>query len=95
MQSRGADPLPHPAGRDSFDTAQDMIDFLGCEGTLLAHVKLPIHQHSQVFLGRAVLNPFILQFVLVVDVASSQVHLNLLNLMRFPWAHCSSLSRSL
>ena len=34
-----------PAGHISFDAAQDMVDFLGCEGTLLAHVQLPIQQY--------------------------------------------------
>ena len=34
-----------PAGHASLDTAQDMTGFAGCEGTLLAHVQLPIHQY--------------------------------------------------
>ena len=29
----------------SFDAAQDIVDFLGCKGTLLAHVQLRIHQY--------------------------------------------------
>jgi len=41
------DHLPWPAGHASFNAAQDMVGFLGCEGTLLAHVQLPIHQNSQ------------------------------------------------
>ena len=47
-----------------------MVGFLGCEGTLLAHVQLPIHQYPQC---RAVLNPFIPQLVLAVRVALTQV----------------------
>ena len=50
------------------------------------------------FFSRAALNPFIPQLVLVVHVALTQVqtlHMDLLNLLRFIWAHCSSLSRSL
>ena len=40
---------------------------------MLAHVQLAIHQNSQVFFGRAVLNPFIPQLVLVVRVSSTQI----------------------
>ena len=50
-----------------------MVGFLGCKGTLLAHVQLAIHQYHQVFFSRAALNPFILQFVLVMVVSSTQV----------------------
>ena len=35
-----------------------MVGFLGCEGTLLAHFQLPIHQYPQVFFGNAALSPF-------------------------------------
>ena len=70
MQSREAGSVGH----GSFDAAaQDTVGFLCCEGTLLAHVQLPIHQYSQVFFSRAALNPFIPQLVLVVDVTSNQV----------------------
>ena len=66
------------------------------EGTLLAHVQFAIHKYSQVLFSRAVLNPFILQLVLIVGFATSQLktlHLDLLNLMRFTWVYCLSLSR--
>jgi len=69
----GQDHLPRPAGHAYFDAVQVMIGFLGCEGTLLAHVQLLIHQYPQVLLSRAALNPFITQFVLVVRVTSTQV----------------------
>ena len=69
----GLDHLPQLAGHISFDTAQDTVGFLGWEGTLLAHVQLPIHQYLQAFFKRAVLSPFIPQLVLLVDVALSQV----------------------
>lgn len=49
--------LPQPAGHTSFDAAQAMVGFLSCEGKLLAHVHLAIHQYPQVLFGRAVLNP--------------------------------------
>ena len=57
-RAEGQDHLSQPVGHTAFDAAQDMVGFLGCEGTLLAHVQLPIHQHQQVLFGRAVLNPF-------------------------------------
>ena len=70
MQSREAGSVGH----GSFDAAaQDTVGFLCCEGTLLAHVQLPIHQYSQVFFSRAALNPFTPQFGLVVESASTQV----------------------
>ena len=50
-----------------------MVDFLGCEGTLLAHVQLAIHQYPQVFFSRAAVNSFTYQLVLVMRVASIQV----------------------
>jgi len=39
--------------------AQHTVGLLGCEHTLSAHVQLFVHQHPQVLLGRAALNPFI------------------------------------
>lgn len=55
-----------------FDAAQDTVGLLGCEGTLLAHVQLPIHQYPRIFFGRELLNPFIPQPVLVLDVTLTQ-----------------------
>ena len=70
----GQDHLPHPAGHTfCFDAAQDVVGFRGCEGTLLAHIQLAIHQYSQILFSRAVLNPYLSQFVLVVWVAMTQV----------------------
>jgi len=46
--------------------------FLGCECTLLGHVQLFIPQYPQV-LGRAALNPFIPQPVLISGIALIQV----------------------
>ena len=51
--------FPQIADHASFDAAQDMVCFLGCEGTVLAHVQLPIHQYPQVLFDRAALNPLI------------------------------------
>jgi len=33
------DDLTHPADHISFDAAQDTVGFLGCEGTVLAHIQ--------------------------------------------------------
>ena len=50
-----------------------MVCLLACEGTLLAHVQLPIHQYLQVILDWVALSSFTLQHILVVDIASTQV----------------------
>jgi len=50
-----------------------MVGFLSCKGTVLVHVQLAIHQYPQVLFDRAVLHPYILQLVLVVEVAMTQV----------------------
>ncbi|KAK4816418.1 hypothetical protein QYF61_016854 [Mycteria americana] len=71
--AEGQNHLPRPAGYISFDAAQDMAGFLGCERTLLARVQLFTHQYPQVLLCRAALNPFIPQPVLILGVALTQV----------------------
>jgi len=43
-REEGQDHLPQPVDHTSFDAAQDMVGFVGCEGTLLARVKLFINQ---------------------------------------------------
>ena len=45
--------LPVLTGHPSADVTQDTICFLSCKSTLLAHVKLFIHQDPQVLLCRA------------------------------------------
>ncbi|KAK4818354.1 hypothetical protein QYF61_011451 [Mycteria americana] len=45
----------------------------GCERTLSVHVQLFIHQHPQVLLCRAALNPFIPKPVLILRVTPTQV----------------------
>ena len=69
----GPDHPPRPAGHASFDAVQDTVGFLGCKGTMLAHAQLSMHQHLQVFFGRAALHPFIFQLTSVVRAASTQV----------------------
>lgn len=41
--------LPWHASKIYFHAAQDTTGFLGCKGTLLAHVQFAIRQNSQVF----------------------------------------------
>ncbi|KAK4810201.1 hypothetical protein QYF61_011795 [Mycteria americana] len=74
-QSRveGQNHLLQPAGHAAFDAAQDMVGFLGCECTLLAHVQLFIHQYPQVLLCRAALNPFIPQPLLIPGLAPTKL----------------------
>ena len=57
-RAEGQDHLLQPVGHAPFDTAQDTVGFLGCEGTFLAHVQLPIHKDPQVLFGRTMLSPF-------------------------------------
>ena len=64
--SGGAESLPLTAGRGSLGAAQEAIGFLGCKCTLLAHVHPPVPQD---LLGRAALNPIILQPVLILGIA--------------------------
>ena len=71
--AEGQDHLPRPAGHASFGAAQGTVGLLGCEGTLLAHVQLDIHQNLQVLFSRAVLNHFIPWLVLLVWPAVTQV----------------------
>jgi len=51
--------LPQHAGRSSVNAAQDTAGFPGCECTLVAYVKLFIHQYPSILLLRAAFNPFI------------------------------------
>ncbi|PKU43223.1 hypothetical protein llap_6461 [Limosa lapponica baueri] len=74
-QSRieGQNYLPRSAGHASFDAAQDMVGFLGCKHTLLAHTQLFIYRYSQILLLRAALNVFIPQPVLIPGLSLTQV----------------------
>ena len=79
----GQNHLPQPADHTytesqnhrstSLDAAQDTVGLLGCECTLVAHVQLFIPQYPQVLLGRAALSPCILQPILMVVVAPTQM----------------------
>ena len=52
---------------------QDMVGFRGCEGTLLTHIQLAIHQYSQVLFSRSVLYPSASQLVPIAEVTTIQV----------------------
>ena len=59
---------------DAFlNAAQDMFGLLGCEHALVAHVQLFILQYPQVLLGKAALNTFTPQPVLILGVAPTCV----------------------
>jgi len=52
---------------------QDTVGFLGCEGTLLAHVQLPCTSISKSFSARLCSVSFIPQLVLIAGNATTQV----------------------
>ena len=88
-RAEGQGLLPWPADHTSFDVTQDMVGFLGREGTLLAHVQLAIHQYLWTPFQQACalfLHP--LTFTDCGgchDPCSKTLHLDLLNPMKF---HC-------
>jgi len=53
----------------------------------VAHVQLFIHQYSQVLLGRAALNPFIPQPLLILGVAPTQMQDLALGPVKFHEVH--------
>ena len=58
-----------------------------------SHMSPAIHWCTQVLFGRAVLHPYTPQPLLIAGAATSQVqalHLDVLYLVRFSWAHCSA-----
>jgi len=72
MQSKRAGSLPSlccPA----LDAAHDTVGSLNCKGQLLSDVQLAIYQYLHFLFGRAALNPFIPQHVLVVGFAATPV----------------------
>jgi len=87
----GQNPLSCPAGLASLDAAQGMVGRLGCEHTLVAHVKLFNHQYLQAFLGRAALNHLIPHSVLIVGVAPTQMQDLVLGLVEPHEVHTAPL----
>jgi len=67
----GQNPFPRLAGHASLDGAQDTVGPLGCQRTLPAHVQPFVYQYLQVPLGRAALDPFIPQPVLIAGITPS------------------------
>lgn len=95
---KGDNHLPHPTSHAYFDTAQDMIDFLGFKCILLAHAELLINQYPHVLLLRVGLTPLFMQSMSLSGIAPTGVqdlHSFLWNFMRLTQGHFSSLSRSL
>jgi len=66
-------PLPRPVTHAAEDAAQGMVGLLGCERTLLDHVKLLVNEHPQVLLRRSTPNPFPPQPLLLPAFAPTQV----------------------
>ena len=71
-----------------------MVGVLSCEGTLLAHVQLAIHQYLQLLFGRAMFHPYIPQLVLMVGVAMTQVQDLLLEFVELHEVHLDPLLKS-
>lgn len=67
-------PLPRPPAHASSDKAQDMVNFLGCKHTSMAHILIFTHQHPQGILCRAILDPFSIQSAALGLVNMSRVH---------------------
>jgi len=57
----------------------------------MAQVQLPVHQYPRVFFCRTTFNHFISQLVLVVDVASTQVHDLAFGFVKLHEVHMASL----
>ncbi|KAK4830770.1 hypothetical protein QYF61_013259 [Mycteria americana] len=70
---QGHDHFPSPAGHAISDTSQDAVGFLGCLGTLLAHIQAPVNQHPQVLLCQAAFQPLFPKPVALHGVAVAQV----------------------
>ncbi|KAK4814757.1 hypothetical protein QYF61_026734 [Mycteria americana] len=70
---QGHDHFPSPAGHAIFDTSQDAIGFLGCLGTLLAHIQAAVNKHPQVLLCQAAFQPLFPKPVALHGVAVAQV----------------------
>jgi len=51
LRAEGQDHHPLPVDHTVLDAAQDLVGFLGCKGTLLAHVQLAIQQLLRSFLS--------------------------------------------
>ncbi|KAK4814463.1 hypothetical protein QYF61_018981, partial [Mycteria americana] len=70
---QGHDHFPSPAGHAIFDTSQDAIGFLGCLGTLLAHIQAAVNKHPQVLFRQAAFQSLFPKPVALHGVAVAQV----------------------
>jgi len=68
-----------------------MVGLLGCEHIFLAHVQFLAHQYPHFLLGRAAVNPFILQPVLMLRVAPARVQDLALGLVELCEVHVGPL----
>lgn len=88
----GRNPLPFLACHTAFDTAQDVVGFLGYLCIFLAHIELPAHQHYESLLPRAALDPFLAQPVFVVQILPVLGRTLQLKLFSFMWFAQTCLS---
>ncbi|PKU46678.1 hypothetical protein llap_2995 [Limosa lapponica baueri] len=65
--------FPTPAGHAIPDTSQDAIGLLGHLGTLLAHVKLSVHQYPQILFCWATIQPLFPKPVALPGVVVTQM----------------------
>jgi len=88
----GSSHLPHSTGQDS-------VSLLGCKCTLLTHLKFFINHNPKSFLdGLLSRSSFSLSLYICLGLPwpkCSTLHLALMNLIRYTWAHPLSLFRSL
>ncbi|KAK4818648.1 hypothetical protein QYF61_016619, partial [Mycteria americana] len=88
-QVQGHDHIPSPAGHAIFHTSQDAIGFLGCLGTLLAHIQAAVNQHPQVLFCLAAFQPLFPKPVALHGVAVAQVQDLALGLVKPHTIHLS------
>lgn len=81
----GQNALPHPAVHTVFDACPGTAGLVGCERTWLGNVQHIIHQHPQVLLPRAAINPFSVKLLFLLRIALKALHLALLS---FRFAQC-------
>jgi len=86
-RAEGQNPLHRPAGRAAGDAAQNTVDLLGCDHTLLGHAELLVNPHPQVLPVSAALNPFSAQPVFVLGIAPTQVQDLALGLVELHGVH--------
>ena len=86
-----------PSPCQPFDAARDTVSLLGCKCTLLASIKLFVHQNPKSFLAGLipVSSPNLFTYLGSSWHNCNILYLALLSLIWFIWAHFSNFSRSL